>query len=52
MELCSMPYASWVGEESRERMDTCMSEVECLHCPPEIITLLIGYIPVQNKKFY
>ena len=32
-------------------MDTriCMGESLC--CSPEIITLLIGYTPIQNKKF-
>ena len=51
MELCSRSCASWVGEESWERMDTCICEAECLHCSPKIITLLIGYIPIQNKVF-
>ena len=33
-------------------MNTCISMAESLHCSPEItITLLIGYTPIQNKKF-
>ena len=33
------------------RMDTCMCMAESLCCSPETIpTLLIGYIPIQNKK--
>ena len=31
-------------------MDICMCAVESLHCSPETTTLLIGCIPVQNKK--
>ena len=35
------------------RMDTCVSMAESLCCPPETITsLLIGYIPKQNKKIF
>ena len=33
-------------------MDTCIHMAQSLHCPPEAITtLLIGYTPIQNKKF-
>ena len=33
-------------------MDTCMCRAESLHRPPETITtLLIGYSPIQNKRF-
>ena len=33
------------------RTDPCICMVEFLQCSPEIITsLLIGYIPIQNKK--
>ena len=36
----------------RERMDTCISTAESLHCSPKTTTtLLTGYTPVQNKKF-
>ena len=36
----------------RGRMDTCIRMAESLRCSPETITtLLIGYIPTQNKKF-
>ena len=32
-------------------MDTCIGMAESLCCAPETITtLLIGYIPIQNKK--
>ena len=32
-------------------MDTCICMAEALHCSPEtIMTLLIGYILLQNKK--
>ena len=34
------------------RMDTGMCMAESLHCSAETITaLLIGYIPIPNKKF-
>ena len=34
------------------RMDTCVCMAESLCCLPETVTtLLIGYIPIQNKKF-
>ena len=29
----------------------CIFMAETLHCSPETITLLIGYNPLQNKKF-
>ena len=32
------------------RMDTCICMAESLCCLPEIITLLISYTPIQNKK--
>ena len=31
-------------------MDTCICMAESLCCLPEIITLLISYTPIQNKK--
>ena len=34
------------------RMDTCICMTESLGCSPKMITtLLIGYTPIQNKKF-
>ena len=34
------------------RMDTCIHMAESLPCSPETITIaLIGYTPLQNKKF-
>ena len=35
------------------KMDICIYIAESLHCSPETITtLLIGYTPIQNKKFF
>jgi len=31
-------------------MDTCICMTESLCCPPETITLLIGYPSIYNKK--
>ena len=40
------------GREVLGRMDTCGCMAESLHCSPETTTtLLIGCIPIQNKKF-
>ena len=51
-ELCSMLRGSLDGRAVWGRMDTCVCMAESLHCLPETITtLLIGYTPVQNKKF-
>ena len=51
MELCPMLYGSLDGRGVWGRMDTRMCLAESLCRPPEtIITLLIGYIPIQNKK--
>ena len=48
MELCSMLCGSMDGGGG----DTCLCVVESLCCSPEsIITLLISYTQVQNKKF-
>ena len=45
--------ATWIGGEFGGRMDTCMHTAESLCCPPETITtLLTGYTPIQNKKFF
>ena len=42
--------ATWMGGWGK--MDTGMCMAESLCCPPEIITtLLIGYTPIQNKRF-
>ena len=50
-ELCSMLCGSLDGRGVWGRMDTCTYMAESLRCPPETITaLLIGYIPIQNKK--
>ena len=48
---CSTSRGSLDGRGVWERMDTCICVAESLHCLPETITtLLIGYIPIQNKK--
>ena len=40
--------AAWMGGEFwGEWIWICMAESLC--CPPEIITLLIGYTPIQNE---
>ena len=40
------------GEGVQGRRDTCICMAESLHCSSETITiLLIGYTPIQNKKF-
>ena len=39
------------GDRVWGRMDPCICMAESLHCLPEIITtLLIDYIPIQDKK--
>ena len=41
------------GRGAWGRVDTYISMAESLRCPPETITtLLISYIPIQNKKFF
>ena len=51
MELCSMLCASLDGSKVWGRMITYICMAESLPRSPEIITtLLIGYIPIQNKK--
>ena len=50
MELSVMYQPSWEG--CWGKMDTCLPMAESLHCSPETTTtLLIGYTPLQNKKF-
>ena len=50
--VCSVPRGSLDGRGVWGRMDTPMCQAESLHCPSEtIITLLVGYILIQNKKF-
>jgi len=40
------------GRGVQERIDACVFITEPLCCPTETITtLLIGYTPIQNKKF-
>jgi hypothetical protein len=54
MELYSMLCGSLDGRGVWQRMDTCIYVClkDTLHCSPETITtLLIGSIPIQNKKF-
>jgi len=43
--------AARMGEEFGGRMDTCVCMAEFPHCSLETITtLLVSYIPMQNKK--
>ena len=52
MKLYSTLCASLDGREIWERMDRCICMAETLCCLSETtITLLIGYTPMQNKKF-
>ena len=52
MELCLMLCGSLDGIEVWGRMDVYIYMYESPRCSPEIITrLLIGYTPIQNKKF-
>ena len=52
MELCSKLCTSLDGRRVWGRMDTCTCMAESFLCSPETITtLLIGYTPIQNKKF-
>ena len=51
-ELCSVSCGSLAGRGVWGKMDACIPMAESLHCPPETITtLLITYIPIQNKEF-
>ena len=49
MELCSMFCGSLDGSRVWGRMDTCICMDEYFGCSPETI-LLIGYVPIENKK--
>ena len=50
-EVCSVLWGSLDWRGVWGRMGTCICMAESLHCSPETITtLLIGYMPVQNKK--
>ena len=40
------------GRGFRGRIATCMCMAESLLYSPELSTLLIGYTPIQNKKFF
>jgi len=51
-DLCSMLCGSLDGRGVWGRKDSCTCITESLDCAPETITtVLIGYPPVQNKKF-
>ena len=51
--LCSMLCGSLDGRGVWGRMDTSVCMAESLCCSPETITtLLTGYTPIQNKKFF
>ena len=50
-ELCSLLCSSLYGRRVWGRMDTYICMAESLHCSPEtIMTLLIRYTSIQNKK--
>ena len=50
-EVYSMLCDSLDGRGVWRRMDACISMAESLCCPPEsITTLLIGYVPIENKN--
>ena len=52
MELCSKLCTSLDVRRVWGRMDTCTCIAESFPCSPETTTiLLIGYTPMQNKKF-
>ena len=52
MELRSVLCGSLDGRGMWGRMDTSIYMAESLRCSPETITtMLIGYPPIQNKKF-
>ena len=53
IDPCSMLYGSLDGSGVWGRMDTCicMAESLCYLCET-ITTLLISYIPIQNKTFF
>ena len=52
-ELCSMSSGSLDGRGVWGETDTCICLAEALWCLLETITtLLIGYTPMQNKKFF
>ena len=52
MDLCSILCGSLDGRGVWGRMDIGICMAESLSCSPETITtLLIGYTPIQNKKF-
>ena len=52
MELYSVLCANLDGRGVWRRTDTCICMAESLPCSPETTTtLLIGYTPIQNKKF-
>ena len=50
MELCSMLCGSLDGREVWGQMNICVCMAESLCCSSEIIMLLIGSTPVENKK--
>ena len=52
MELCSRLFDSLDGRGVWGRMDTCICMAESFRPSPETVTtLLISYIPIQNKTF-
>ena len=52
MGLCSVLCGSLYGRRVWGSMDTCICMAESLHGSSETVTLLIGYIPIQNESFF
>ena len=51
-ETCSMLCGKLDGRRVWGRMDTCIRTAEFLRCSLETVTtLLIYYLPIENKKF-
>ena len=43
--------SAWMGREFEEEYIHITCVIESFYCPPETITLLIGYTPKQHKEF-
>ena len=50
-ELCAMSCGSLDGRGVWGRMDTCVSMVECLCCPPKVSQRCKLAMPQNNRKF-
>ena len=52
MDLCSMLCGGLDGRGVWGRMDSCVCMAESHRSSETITTLLTGYMPIQNKKFF